>query len=221
MNSTAIKFFGIVSFLILGIICSADKLSEIREDLSARVQRVFDEFPGDSFYLVLDGRSGIVRGIVKDSAHLEQMNMELRKVEGLILKEADIRVLPPPEPEAVQENLDSLIAGKRVEFLPNSSELDSESFALLRQVANLLKKYPDAKLEIAGHTDDQGDAAYNLRLSQQRAERIRDFLEQTGIHPERLRAKGYGETQPLVPGRSREARTKNRRVEFNVLEQSK
>ncbi len=75
------------------------------------------------------------------------------------------------------------------------------------------------KIEIAGHTDSVGSEMYNLRLSEARANAVRDYLIQHGISPDRLIAKGYGESRPIAPNTTREGRAKNRRVEFTVISQ--
>jgi OOP family OmpA-OmpF porin len=76
---------------------------------------------------------------------------------------------------------------------------------------------PNLRAEIAGHTDSSGDDAYNLRLSQQRAESVLQFLASQGIERSRLVARGYGETEPVADNGSPSGRDRNRRVEFNVL----
>ncbi|RMF59783.1 MAG: OmpA family protein, partial [Bacteroidetes bacterium] len=71
----------------------------------------------------------------------------------------------------------------------------------------------------AGHTDSTGPDDYNLRLSQARAEAVRAYLiERFGIAPERLVARGYGESQPIADNVTATGRTLNRRVEFRVIE---
>ena len=107
---------------------------------------------------------------------------------------------------------------KNVFFDSNSDILKKESYAELNRLVELLNKNPDRKIEVGGHTDDVGDDASNLSLSQRRAEAVRNYLIQSGISAARLTAKGYGETQPQVPNDSDANRAKNRRTEFLVLE---
>ena len=85
------------------------------------------------------------------------------------------------------------------------------------EIVTLLKEHPNVIVEIQGHTDDVGSEAFNLKLSQKRAEAVRQYLIDHGIEPDRLIAKGYGESKPLVPNTSPENRAKNRRVEFVIL----
>jgi OOP family OmpA-OmpF porin len=101
-----------------------------------------------------------------------------------------------------------------VNFVTNSSELTPESKSILDDVAQSLKDWPEVKVEIEGHTDSVADPAYNMDLSQRRAESVRDYLESRGIASSRLSAKGYGETRPIASNDTPEGRAKNRRVEL-------
>jgi outer membrane protein OmpA-like peptidoglycan-associated protein/Tfp pilus assembly protein PilF len=107
---------------------------------------------------------------------------------------------------------------KNIFFDTNSDVLKKESFAELNQLIELLNKNPQRKIEVGGHTDDVGDDASNLSLSQRRAEAVKDYLVKNGVAESRVQAKGYGETQPQVPNDSDINRAKNRRTEFLVVE---
>ena len=89
-----------------------------------------------------------------------------------------------------------------------------ESFGALNEVVALMNSDASLKFEIGGHTDSDGDDASNLRLSQQRADAVKERLISMGIDGARLTAKGYGETKPLVTNDSPENKANNRRVEF-------
>jgi len=100
----------------------------------------------------------------------------------------------------------------------NKATLRPESYPVLDSIAQVLKENPTVVVEIGGHTDTRGSFRYNLRLSQARANSVREYLIQKGIEPNRLVAKGYGEMRPLVkPERTEADYQKNRRVEFRVL----
>jgi len=88
------------------------------------------------------------------------------------------------------------------------------SFKILDEVAQVLKDNPKINLEVQGHTDNVGLAAYNQKLSQQRADAVRAYLVSHGVEAGRLTSKGYGMTQPLVPNTSEGNRALNRRVQF-------
>ena len=75
---------------------------------------------------------------------------------------------------------------------------------------------PAIKIDISGHTDDKGDAATNLALSQKRAQSVVTYLSKAGIAPERIRAIGYGKARPLMPNTTDENRQLNRRIEWKI-----
>ena len=89
-----------------------------------------------------------------------------------------------------------------------------ESKSFMRDLAEFLIKNPSIKLEIDGHTDNDGDAAANLLLSLARAEEVKRQLITAGISANRLTTKGYGDTKPLKPNTSTGNKAENRRVEF-------
>jgi outer membrane protein OmpA-like peptidoglycan-associated protein len=77
-----------------------------------------------------------------------------------------------------------------------------------------MKDNPDIKFEIGGYTDSDGDDAYNMTLSQQRADAVKTQLTSMGIDASRLTTKGYGETKPISDNKTPEGKANNRRVEF-------
>lgn len=103
---------------------------------------------------------------------------------------------------------------KGVNFEVNSAELTKESHAILDEVFESLYAHPEIEVEIRGYTDNTGDAEYNLKLSQARAETVRQYLIEKGIDSYRLKAKGYGEQNPIADNSTPEGRAKNRRIEF-------
>ncbi|MFH1464472.1 MAG: OmpA family protein [Pseudomonadota bacterium] len=109
---------------------------------------------------------------------------------------------------------------EKVHFEVDKAVILPESFSLLDEVAEAVTTHKQIKLvEVAGHTDDQGSASYNLELSQARAEAVAAYLTGKGVSSERLKAKGYGETRTIDTNETEEGRAHNRRVEFNILEQ--
>lgn len=101
-----------------------------------------------------------------------------------------------------------------VSFALNSAELTPESFAVLDKVVESLQAYPEVRIEVQGHTDSTGSAAYNLDISSRRAAAVKTYLEIHGIAPDRLTAVGYGEDLPIADNSTREGRALNRRVEL-------
>jgi outer membrane protein OmpA-like peptidoglycan-associated protein len=98
----------------------------------------------------------------------------------------------------------------------DSDVVRSEAATNLRNLATSLDKYPGSDLLIAGHTDSVGTDAYNLALSQRRAESAAAYLVANGVDRSRLRSRGLGETEPVSPNDSDAGRSKNRRVEVAI-----
>ncbi len=105
-----------------------------------------------------------------------------------------------------------------VNFQSGKAILTENSYKILDQVYESLAEWTKVRLEIQGHTDSQGAAEYNRRLSQKRAESVRNYLIQKGINPERLIATGYGEEHPIADNATAAGRAKNRRVELNRID---
>ncbi len=106
---------------------------------------------------------------------------------------------------------------ENVFFENNQYKLKAESFSELNRLIAFLKKSPALKIEIAGHTDNTGTPDYNNKLSQQRANSVKDYLLKKGIDAQRLLAMGYGQTKPIQTNETEIGRAKNRRVEFKVV----
>ena len=105
-----------------------------------------------------------------------------------------------------------------VTFDYDSARLTADSANTLDTVAAGLKKYPRLKVELQGHTDNKGPDAYNLTLSQQRANAVREQLLRAGVPSAQMTAKGYGEAEPVADNKTDEGRAMNRRVVMLVLE---
>lgn len=106
-----------------------------------------------------------------------------------------------------------------VTFETGSAKLTPLSRYELENVVAALNKYPNMTIEVAGHTDNTGDAEANQALSQTRAQAVYDFLTGKGIAAGRLNPKGYGQTKPIDSNDTEEGRQKNRRTEFQILTQ--
>ena len=107
---------------------------------------------------------------------------------------------------------DFKLEGVNFEF--DSAKLTSDSIAKLDTAVAILKRNADDKIEIAGHTDSQGNDAYNMGLSERRAQAVADYLVAHGANASNLAVKGYGETQPVADNATKEGRAANRRVEL-------
>ena len=109
------------------------------------------------------------------------------------------------------------IAMRAVQFDSGRSTLKSESFSVLKQIANIMGKYPDYNLMISGHTDNKGTATGNQKLSERRAKACYEYLTLQSVNAFRLNFSGYGESRPVSDNNSLRGRTLNRRVEFNLV----
>ena len=104
-----------------------------------------------------------------------------------------------------------------VSFDSDKATLLPASQVVLDRVAASLAAWPDVRVEVAGFTDSTNTVKHNAKLSQRRAEAVRDYLTSKGVAPGRLVAKGYGESNPIADNKTKEGRAKNRRVELRRL----
>jgi outer membrane protein OmpA-like peptidoglycan-associated protein len=106
---------------------------------------------------------------------------------------------------------------KIINFPSASAQIPPEDIGFLNRVAVAMKAAPASTvIEIGGNTDSTGDAGANMRLSQQRADAVRDYLVQQGVNPNQLIAKGYGDTKAITSNDTEEGKFRNRRIEFSV-----
>jgi OOP family OmpA-OmpF porin len=119
--------------------------------------------------------------------------------------------------DAVGCPLKGKITLEGVNFEYNSAALTVASNAPLDTVADGLKKHQRVKVEIQGHSDSTGGLAYNMKLSQRRADSVRDYLVHSGVNADQLTTKGYGPTQPIASNKTAEGRAQNRRVVMSVI----
>jgi outer membrane protein OmpA-like peptidoglycan-associated protein len=104
-----------------------------------------------------------------------------------------------------------------VNFETASAVLTGQATKVLDGIAAALRGQPNIRVEIGGHTDDTGQPTYNLVLSQQRAESVRQYLIGKGIDAARMSTQGYGELKPIASNKTEEGRAQNRRVEFKII----
>jgi outer membrane protein OmpA-like peptidoglycan-associated protein len=127
----------------------------------------------------------------------------------------------PRKYEHVVVKKDRIELRQQLRFKTKSARIVGiDSFAVIAEMAQVLRDTPQIKkLRIEGHTDSVGNDAANLKLSQSRADAVRDALIKSGIDPSRLEAIGFGETRPIASNSSATGRAENRRTEFNIVEQ--
>lgn len=126
-----------------------------------------------------------------------------------------------PKPRKMEIEVKPVAIGKaytinNIKFATNSFELNKSSKFIISEFAEYLGDNPAIKVAINGHTDDVGNDAENLKLSDNRAKAVYEYLISLGIKADRLTYKGFGETKPLVPNKTDADRAKNRRTEFVI-----
>jgi OmpA-OmpF porin, OOP family len=104
----------------------------------------------------------------------------------------------------------------RLEFETDSATLKPTSEEQLRNIAAIMKSYPNVTIKIGGYTDNVGNDSYNLKLSQDRANNVKNELVRYGINENRISAEGYGEQHPIADNSTEEGRQRNRRIDVRV-----
>ena len=123
----------------------------------------------------------------------------------------------PDEVPAAVAKFTGVIKG--ITFRRGSAVINPSSFPTLKQAVKVLKEYAALKIEISGHTSNDGSRDFNMKLSEQRAESAKSYLVRNGIDAGRITTVGYGPDKPLVTGKAKGAQEKNRRIEFRLLGQ--
>jgi OmpA-OmpF porin, OOP family len=132
---------------------------------------------------------------------------------------AEITVKPPSAPvdnTVCQQLFADLLAKARIRFEPGKADLSPDSLGLLDRLTETALRCPTANIEIAGHTDTDGDATQNQALSEKRAQAVSDYLVRGGLPANRFTAVGYGATQPMAANDTDDGKAQNRRIDFVV-----
>jgi cytochrome c oxidase subunit 2 len=114
---------------------------------------------------------------------------------------------------------EKIITLQYLEFTPGSASLTENSQHVIEILVDILKRYPDLQIEVAGHTDNTGDPVLNQELSLARASAVVARLTEEGVASNRLQAAGYGDTQPIGDNNTEAGREQNRRTEFKIIGQ--
>jgi OOP family OmpA-OmpF porin len=122
----------------------------------------------------------------------------------------------PVDPTVCQQLFSNLLAKGKIRFEQARATLDPDSTALLDRLIEIALRCPTAAIEVAGHTDGDGEDAFNQALSEKRAQAVVDYLVKAGLPASRFTAVGYGSTQPIAGNDTDEGKAQNRRIEFLV-----
>lgn len=140
-----------------------------------------------------------------------------------IVLKTDVNVLDQLATQDVAVKLDTVQqaivkrAFNNLEFASGNDVIKKESYSSLDDLGALLKKNPKWRLKISGHTDNQGAAAANMKLSQKRAEAVKKYLVGKGVIANRFKVEWFGQTKPIADNKTLEGRQKNRRVEMVII----
>jgi OOP family OmpA-OmpF porin len=132
---------------------------------------------------------------------------------------ADVSVKPaaaPVDATVCQQLFSDLLARGKIRFESGRATIDPDSAGLLDRLIETALRCPTANIEIAGHTDTDGEDAFNQALSEKRAQAVSDYLVKAGLPADRFTATGYGSTQPVATNDTDEGKAQNRRIEFMV-----
>jgi K(+)-stimulated pyrophosphate-energized sodium pump len=101
-------------------------------------------------------------------------------------------------------------------FESASTQLTPDSAGTVNQVAQVLRAYPNAQVQLVGNTDNTGTRESNQKLSEDRADAVKTMLVNQGVRPDRISTQGLGQDHPVAPNDTEEGRARNRRIELNV-----
>jgi len=157
------------------------------------------------------------RGVTADAQALAERLEALRDAAGDRAFETDFLVVDArlPLEELCRRDLDQALTGQ-VTFAESATAIRTSSYALLDRVVEVATDCRDFVLSISGHSDASGDAAWNLRLSEARAEAVADYLVSRGVDPARIRTRGLGSSEPIADNATAAGRSVNRRIEFDL-----
>jgi OOP family OmpA-OmpF porin len=170
--------------------------------------------------LVVTDREIKLSGDAFYDAALTQIRASLAKdlPQGWQVK-ADISVKPaaaPVDPTVCQQLFSELLAKGKIRFEPGRATIDQDSAGLLDRLIETAMRCPTADIEIAGHTDADGEEAFNQALSEKRAQSVTDYFVRAGLPANRFTAIGYGSSQPVASNDTDEGKAQNRRIDFLV-----
>ena len=166
---------------------------------------------------VADAAREETKGALETAARAEAEAARIRKEAEVELNRLEEALGEIAETRRTALGLVMNLGSDYLKFAFDKAELRTEDRELLSRIAGILLTSQDYTVSVNGHTDDVGTEEYNQKLSERRAEAVRDYLVKAGLSPEILSVTGHGKSRPLVPGTSEEARAKNRRVELGIV----
>jgi OmpA-OmpF porin, OOP family len=160
---------------------------------------------GDAFY---EGAAAQIRGGLKDFPRDWQLKPEI-----------SVKPAAAPVDATVCQQLFSDLLGKgKIRFESGRATIDPDSTGLLDRLIETAMRCPSSNIEVAGHTDADGESGFNQSLSEKRAQSVTDYLVKAGLPANRFMPVGYGSTQPVASNDTDEGKAQNRRIDFTVKE---
>jgi len=147
---------------------------------------------------------------------LDDVDMCIHKVETFN-SYMDEDGCPDKAPRGVRVTKTAIIIDEKIYFQTAKAVILPKSFDILNSVAQAMKDYEKIRVQVQGHTDSDGSEAYNLKLSNRRANAVREYMMKAGIDENRLESKGFGESTPIAENKTAAGKEKNRRVEFKII----
>jgi len=188
-----------------------DAAVEIKNLRTKEIQKVEVDKEDGKYVAIIDAKEDYVMTLKKEGMAFSSQLIEKDAVVENNLVKADLEMKKVETGKTYNIN--------NINFATNSADLAFKSKAILEGFSDFLKTNPSIKVTIQGHTDDVGDDAANLLLSENRAKSVYEYLVNNGIPTVRLSYKGFGETRPVASNDTDAGRAKNRRTEFLILSQ--
>ena len=185
-----------------------DDLVEAKKSLMSENKHLMAE-KSDLESMGMQEKQAMAAQLSKTKAKAEESDRKFEFIQSLF-----------EEKEAIvfRQKEDVLLRTQGFEFVSGKSEIDSSNFALLQKIIRAIDEYPSSEIVVSGHTDAQGDATYNQKLSEDRAKKVADFLVKVGhIDASRIQFKGFGESKPVASNETDTGRSENRRVEITLI----
>ena len=158
----------------------------------------------------------------KQLASTEKERLALEAIDRAVKEQFETvqAMFTAEEANVYRQRQNVLIAAHGFQFPSGVSEIQTINFPLMNKIIRAIKIFPNARIEVSGHTDSTGSDNINKTLSQARAEKVGKFLTEVGeISAKRITATGYGESRPVATNSTEQGRAENRRVEIKIINQ--
>ncbi len=209
-----VALFGVV-FL------TAKSSNAIQDSISTNVRQTLSAQNIAGIDVAVDGRDVSLSGTIDVSLNKRQLIASVADVNGVRTVNDNISVFDPKiEAEKRAQAFQSQLSGIRLDalaFEPNSASLTSDSRPALDALIQLLLRYPNQQVRVAGHTDNTGRPAVNLRISRERAATVASYMTSRGVAKEQVIARGFGASSPIADNSTEAGRARNRRIEISHI----